>query len=67
MGTHLSQILECDCHASLENSDKMKRIAMKQLTETRYELIYQCPNCNRSIRVTVKLTYQDYTKGVIIE
>jgi len=67
MGIYVFQKLECDCQKSLKDVLKMKRIALKKISETKYEAIYQCPECNRSIRITMNLSYVDYTKGIVIE
>jgi len=67
MGLHITQLLECDCVGALKEQLPMKRIALKQIGESKFEAIYQCPHCNRSIRVSFKVTYQDYNKGLVIE
>lgn len=67
MGFRIVQKLECDCVGALKECLEMKRIALKQVGETSFQAIYQCPHCNRNIRVSFKITYQDYNKGLIVE
>lgn len=67
MGFHITQKLECDCINALKEDLPMKRIALKQIREATFEAIYQCPHCNRSIRVSFKIIFQDYNKGLIVE
>lgn len=62
MGIHINTKLYCDCQKSLLQERVMNKV-IEKITGTLVESVYQCPNCNRSIKIVIRLTYTDTFKG----
>jgi hypothetical protein len=67
MGMSLKPRLYCDCVESLKVDEMMEVKVLKQINENIFEMIFQCKHCNRSIKLTFRLIYNDYCKGVKVE
>jgi hypothetical protein len=63
MGILINTKLACDCQKSLKEQTPMVKNVQKT-SENRIECIYQCPYCNRSIKVVIRMTYCDLYRGV---
>lgn len=61
MGLGIKLTCNCDC------GNDMQRIGLKYISTYMIEGFYSCSHCKKTMTILLRMTYNDYKKGVIIE